>query len=129
MKSWSLWSSLQTFTLSINVRAARRADGDDDVSLADTQQFCQFLTDVGDGLTDIVPNTDEGVLELPPTIVSNSHTLLDFIRELYPDLDAHHGDCDFFAAHAILTPTNANVDLINRTILSALPTTGISLSP
>lgn len=81
---------------------------------------------VGDGTTPIVPNTDEGVMELPDAIVSRSPNLTEFIAEIYPNVHLHFGDSSFFEGRAILTPRNDNVDLINRVMLKDLHNEGES---
>jgi len=101
---------------------------DDTVSIEERQSFCEFLEHIGNGTYPEQKVCDSGVMvKLPESILSQQQSIDGFVSEIYPDLAQHVGNGCYFRSRAILTPLNADVDILNESILSQMP--GWFLSP
>ena len=86
------------------------------------QSFASFLKSLGNGTALVYPDRDEGedVIRFPPEMCCDGDTLEDLIKEVYGDLAAFTdavARSDFITKRAILTPRNADVDLINKVMV------------
>ena len=71
---------------------------------ANSTDFCSFLLSIGDGTRPYIPDAPALMVELPMEIVSGVPNLSAFLEEIYPEIEKHFGDNDFFEGKAILSP-------------------------
>ncbi|WOG95398.1 hypothetical protein DCAR_0414715 [Daucus carota subsp. sativus] len=88
--------------------------------------FSEWQLKVGNGMVDPVSIGDhvsEVLFKLPEEHVvhSNDNAVQDLIDVIYPDFTANMSSRKYLSSRAILTPTNAVVDDINKAILDKTP--------
>ena len=124
-QSQRIWGFVRVFKLHANMRVQRLLDAggpDAEGNAAVQQSFASFLKSLGNGTALVYPDRDEGedVIRFPPEMCCDGDTLEDLIKEVYGDLAAFTdavARSDFITKRAILTPRNADVDLINKVMV------------
>ncbi|CAG8803760.1 3083_t:CDS:1, partial [Dentiscutata erythropus] len=58
-------------------------------------------------------------IELPDDIIFTSASIQDLINFVYPNINSHIQDENYFVERGILAPTNSNIDMINDKILNS----------
>ncbi|GJJ68098.1 ATP-dependent DNA helicase PIF1 [Entomortierella parvispora] len=128
----SLWPDVQVLRLTENMRAGQNPENAD---------FCQFLLRVGEGREPSIlqdpPRSTIRILDrfifrpiAPDDPNLTLHAEKQFIRTLYPGMAGRLSTAqglqapeilEFFAQRALLTPLNANVDLLNSLATEMIP--------
>lgn len=61
------------------------------------------------------------MIRLPDDIVVPGENVEDLIQEIFGELPSRHADSQYTVGRAILTSTNANVDMINEKVTAKIP--------
>ena len=108
---------MKIMKLTINMRLCQSNNSQDNLK---QREFAKFLLKIGDGKYPINPGT-ENVITLPTNIVIPKGTLTDLIDFVYPNLVENSGNIHYMVGRAILTPKNADVDIISDIIMDKIP--------
>ena len=121
-----LWQYVEVMELTENMRVM--ASGDQ--KLIDFDQWC---LDLGNGDLPVVSGTDS--IEIPESMVFKLGTeaqeatdLQNFVKEIFPNIDANYKTPGWFQQRAILAPTIRAVDWINEVILKSIPEDEVCLT-
>ena len=114
-----LWRNFQVLRLTQNMRV--KASGDPVL-----EDFDKWTLSIGNGdatqitvpdtmvVTEIIPNTKENSQ-------SEGQCMEDFVRKIFPNLEANIHDKSWLEGRAVLCPTNKEVGMINEMISGILP--------
>ena len=124
-----LWSQFSTYHLSENMRLIGRDEEEKD--------FAEYLLRIGNGTEPGVEeesstekSTAETKIVIPEIFLSKSTSKLDFIKEIFPSLSTivtqglESDDTswhDWLCERAIICPTNADVNKINKAVVQDFP--------
>ena len=123
-----LWSQFTTYHLTENMRLIGRGE--------EERQFAEYLLRIGNGTEQGVeePSTDKSTAEtkiaIPSKFFSKATNKEDFIKEIFPNLSTivtqglQNEDTswhDWLCERAIICPTNADVNKINKTVVQDFP--------
>ena len=123
-----LWSQFTTYHLTENMRLIGRGE--------EEHEFADYLLRIGNGTEpgaeESATNKSSAEIEIviPPKYLSAAQNRLDFIKEIFPNLSsivsqglesedkAWH---DWLCERAIICPTNADVNKINKAVIQDFP--------
>ena len=123
-----LWSQFTTYHLTENMRLIGRGE--------EERQFAEYLLRIGNGTEPGVdePSTDKSSAEtkiaIPSKFFSKATNKEDFIKEIFPNLitivtqGLQNEDTswhDWLCERAIICPTNADVNKINKAVIQEFP--------
>ena len=123
-----LWSQFTTYHLTENMRLIGRGE--------EERQFAEYLLRIGNGTEPGVdePSTDKSSAEtkiaIPSKFLSKATNKEDFIKEIFPNLNTivtqglQNEDTswhDWLCERAIICPTNADVNKINKAVVQDFP--------
>ena len=125
-----LWSCFSTYHLTENMRLIGRGE--------EEKQFAEYLLRIGNGTEPGVEveestthkSTAETKIVIPEKFLSKANNKLDFIKEIFPNLSTivtqglNSDDTswhDWLCERAIICPTNADVNKINRAVVQDFP--------
>ena len=124
-----LWSQFTTYHLTENMRLIGRGE--------EEHQFAEYLLRIGNGTEPGVEeesSTDKSSAEtkitIPEKFLSKATSKLDFIKEIFPNisnivtqgLDSDDKSWhDWLCERAIICPTNADVNKINKAVVQDFP--------
>ncbi|KAB2600457.1 hypothetical protein D8674_010728 [Pyrus ussuriensis x Pyrus communis] len=84
-------------------------------------EFSEFLLRVGDGNEDVIM---DDMVKLPECMVipwESEHSINQLIAKIFPDLVDHINDATYMVERAVVTPTNEDVDMLNKKIINMFP--------
>ena len=125
-----LWSCFSTYHLNENMRLIGRGE--------EEKQFAEYLLRIGNGTEPGVEveestthkSTAETKIVIPEKFLSKANNKLDFIKEIFPNLSTivtqglESDDTswhDWLCERAIICPTNADVNKINKAVVQDFP--------
>ena len=123
-----LWSQFTTYHLTENMRLIGRGE--------EERQFADYLLRIGNGTEPAVeePSSDKSTAEtkiaIPSKFLSKATTREDFIKEIFPSLSSivtqglesdDNSWHDWLCERAIICPTNADVNKINKAVIQEFP--------
>ena len=124
-----LWSQFSTYHLTENMRLIGRGE--------DERHFAEYLLRIGNGTEPGVEDEEsterssaETKIIIPEIFLSKAKDKLDFIKEIFPNLSSiitqglQNDDTswhDWLCERAIICPTNADVNKINRAVVQDFP--------
>ena len=123
-----LWSQFTTYHLTENMRLIGRGE--------EERQFADYLLRIGNGTEQAVeePSSDKSTAEtkiaIPSKFLSKATTREDFIKEIFPSLSSivtqglesdDNSWHDWLCERAIICPTNADVNKINKAVIQEFP--------
>jgi ATP-dependent DNA helicase PIF1 len=123
-QSARLWPHVQVFTLHQNMRVAQLQLQGDEASAHRQQDFADYLKRIGDGTETVYPTIGEDFIRIRDDMCCTggaNSTLEHLIQDVYGGLSVLHdfvSRSDFIVERAILTPLNADVDMLNNKIMS-----------
>ena len=112
LKSSSLWTHVQTLTLSTNMRVQLQND-------ASAERFTKQLLDIGNGRIPI--NETTKLITFPPDFCHLKESKRDMIRDVFPTIARNHKNHQWLSERAILAAKNVDVDAINISIQNDIP--------
>ncbi|XP_014790383.1 uncharacterized protein LOC106883770 [Octopus bimaculoides] len=110
LKSSSLWQSITTLTLTMNMRARLHSD-------QQAAEFAANLLSLGDGNSFL---SDDGETTLC-SISTNVNTLEELKGKVFPRLHENYQDLNWLCERAILVPKNSMVNAINQQLVQVIP--------
>ena len=122
-----LWSQFTTYHLTENMRLIGRGE--------EECQFADYLLRIGNGTEPGVEessdkSTAETKIAIPSKFLSKATNREDFIKEIFPSLSSivtqgleseDNSWHDWLCERAIICPTNADVNKINRAVIQEFP--------
>jgi len=108
IKNSRIWDSVTSLSLKTNERINRC--GNDEVT-SKTEEFADFLLNVGDGTVPYESDIGENLIRIPDEYVFESETVDDLLNWVY--CEKKNEEYISISDKAILTPRNDDVDYIN----------------
>jgi ATP-dependent exoDNAse (exonuclease V), alpha subunit - helicase superfamily I member len=112
-----LWKYMKIMKLTINMRLCQLHDSQNDFK---QKEFADLLLKIGDGRYPTNTGTED-LITLPLDIIMSNGNLVDLIDFVYPNLAENIGNVNYMVSRAILTPKNADVNMISNIIIDRLP--------
>ncbi|XP_061351494.1 uncharacterized protein LOC133296511 [Gastrolobium bilobum] len=119
INSSHLWHYCQMLTLTKNMRLYSQGSNND---VMEIKMFSEWLLDVGDGK--VGDNVDGySTIKIPDEILINdcNDPISALVEFAYPNLLKNMLNASFFQERAILTPTLADVSMLNEYLMSKIP--------
>lgn len=85
------------------------------------EDFSKYLLQLGEGKIPTVPNKGEFTINVKDCFLLPGQSLQDLVDWVFEDLQQHIHDHQWLYERAILCPTNAEVDAVNKYIASKFP--------
>ncbi|KAK9714657.1 hypothetical protein RND81_06G110100 [Saponaria officinalis] len=114
-----LWHSCKVLKLTKNMRLQVGSSSSDKDEI---REFSEWILKVGDGLIG-PPNDGEVSIVLPEEmlIMQSTEPISMIVHSIYPSLETHLGDIQYFQERAILAPTHDIVESVNDHVLALIP--------
>ena len=111
LKRSYIWQSVEVLTLTENMR----------VTTSDTGEagFAALLEDVGNGALPVHEDLGEFRVRIPQELLLPSEQ--DLIQHVYGEMSERYLDPEWLCSRAIITTTNASVELLNRALMQVFP--------
>lgn len=117
----SLWQHIKVYRLSINMRVQLYQQQGDAATARAQQDFAEFLLRVGDGTEAVEADVGDDMIRLPPAMCAATQDPADLLKTIYGTDPAAFQDPSFMVGRGILTPKNADVDVLNEIALKTFP--------
>ncbi|XP_050121397.1 uncharacterized protein LOC126599088 [Malus sylvestris] len=107
----SFWGHVKIIRLKHNMRSIN------------DQDFSEFLLHVGNGEQETMI---DDMMQLPSCMVipwKGEESIVQFVNEVFPDLECHVCDSRYLVERAIITPKNEDADKLNKMIIDKFPGT------
>jgi ATP-dependent DNA helicase PIF1 len=120
----SLWTHVNVLHLTTNMRLSSSALTDEGKKeLAD---FSKWMLDVGEGNIEAMKKEGESEsswIKIPHEFLlkPNDNNISCMVNAIYSYLESRCMDFEYLRAHAILSPTNDRIDIINNYTISLVP--------
>lgn len=113
IKRSSLWATVKTLSLTINMRVQSSVD-------ATASQFAEKLLMIGNG---VYPMDKDGNIKIDQSIGTVANSKEQLIDYIFPEIETKYKEEAWLTERAILAPLNRNVDDINNICQSKIPGT------
>ena len=124
LKYSALWSEVQTFNLTENMRI--KSGGEENA------EFEKYLLRIGEGKEPLVTEAGDMMVKVPEKLKSQALTVEDFCDSIFPDLNKHvqdglykiatadRGAFEWLMSRAIICPTNVDAEEINQVLMKKI---------
>ncbi|KAL5698023.1 DNA helicase [Ranunculus cassubicifolius] len=121
-----LWEQCRVFLLNKNMRLSSNEMSS--VRRNEIAEFGEWVLQLGEGrilMIALSENEEPQWIEIPPEILlePGKKPIEEIIKSTYPNLDSEYANIDYMKDRCILTPMNDDVEEVNATVMSQIPTT------
>lgn len=113
-----LWKHIHVFQLKTNQRVRQLKKQNKKLQAKKLEHFAKQLEKIGDGTFVTESRIPGTAIRLPDEWLTKTTNIEDFIKEIFPNINATN--VASFSKHAILTTTNEEANLINEKIMDLM---------
>lgn len=112
-----LWHHVKVMKLTVNMRLLQTESAEETI---ECQNFAKWLLEIGEDRAEHIVERGN-CIKLPDNIWLTSQSIHELIDFVYPNISIHAGDSSYLMQRGILAPKNADVQLINSTMMNIYP--------
>ena len=112
-----LWHHVKVMKLTVNMRLLQTESAEETI---ECQNFAKWLLEIGEDHAEHIVERGN-CIKLPDNIWLTSQSIHELIDFVYPNISIHAGDSSYLMQRGILAPKNADVQLINSTMMNIYP--------